>query len=425
MATEYKYDVFISYSRKDYVNEATKEIIPDNALSFIMNAFDDNSISYWFDKEGVYSGQEFVEVITDAIASSKIFVFVSSKHSNRSKYTKSEVFAAFRREKRIIPFKIDGTDYDTKLQFYLDPLDFISYLDNKEIAVAELIRSIQIIKEEIAEEEKQKEAEAERIKIKERIKELIEDYQRLSTQQETIQSEIYEQTKLLGLETKSCPVCGKSSKIENLYCDRCGWIFHPLFAVEETYSIPNNKILFSIFKTQWKSLGRITEDRKKLDVLALENEQLKEQLKEIDGAKMEIKALIDENNDLQKTLHDISIECERYIKTIQDKADEADKYSKKAQMLSSENEQLQKEVKTTKDNLVLLTSQNEQLKQNLFIVSKECNETRKEKESEAKFFKEKNTELAKSENYYKKTANLLETQKQELEQQIASLEKEL
>lgn len=32
MSTETKYDVFISYSRKDYVDEATKQVIPGNIV---------------------------------------------------------------------------------------------------------------------------------------------------------------------------------------------------------------------------------------------------------------------------------------------------------------------------------------------------------------------------------------------------------
>ena len=63
---EYKYDVFISYSRNDYV-DANQNIIPENAITEIQNIFDKNGISYWFDRDGIYSGQEFIEVITSAI----------------------------------------------------------------------------------------------------------------------------------------------------------------------------------------------------------------------------------------------------------------------------------------------------------------------------------------------------------------------
>ena len=84
-----KYDVFISYSRKDYEGE-DKIIIPGNPILKIQEVFEKNGISYWFDKDGIYSSQEFIEVISDAIASSNILVFVSSVNSNDSKYTTND-----------------------------------------------------------------------------------------------------------------------------------------------------------------------------------------------------------------------------------------------------------------------------------------------------------------------------------------------
>ena len=331
--SDYKYDVFISYSRKDYVDEA-KETLPDNAISTIKDAFDKNGITYWFDEEGIYSGQAFVDIITEAIALSKAFVFISSTNSNHSKWTKSEILEAFDSDKTIIPFKIDNTEYDKSLKFFLRPLDFISYFENKDNAIEELIRSVQKVKDKIAEEEEQKKVEAKRIKIKERIKELVEDYQRLSTQQETIQSELFEQSRLLGLDVKTCPVCGKSLKIDKLYCDRCGWTFHPLFAVDEAYSLPHYKVLLSIFKTQWKSLGRIAEERNNLEELTTENEQLKEQLKETQEK-------LDEE---QKT----GTEKESKVFSYRDKATAL---QGKLEVLTSENEQLKESLEITKHNL--------------------------------------------------------------------------
>ena len=67
---KYKYDVFISYSRRDYVDESYN-VIPGNAIAEIQNVFDENGITYWFDKDGIYSGQEFIEIITGAIAESR------------------------------------------------------------------------------------------------------------------------------------------------------------------------------------------------------------------------------------------------------------------------------------------------------------------------------------------------------------------
>lgn len=58
------HDVFISYSRKDYVDEQGN-VLPDNILSKIKKALMENDISYWFDEEGICSGDEFASVLTN------------------------------------------------------------------------------------------------------------------------------------------------------------------------------------------------------------------------------------------------------------------------------------------------------------------------------------------------------------------------
>ncbi len=110
-----KYDVFISYSRQDYVDE--HEVVKaDSPVKAILDFLDAHQISCWFDKEGIYSGSEFVEVIANAIADSKMMLFVSSEHSNESIYTAGEIFEAIENNKLIIPIKIDGSKYNKKFK---------------------------------------------------------------------------------------------------------------------------------------------------------------------------------------------------------------------------------------------------------------------------------------------------------------------
>ena len=47
-----KYDVFISYSTKDYIDES-KNVIPNNVISQIKTALREAGISYWFDEDGI------------------------------------------------------------------------------------------------------------------------------------------------------------------------------------------------------------------------------------------------------------------------------------------------------------------------------------------------------------------------------------
>lgn len=61
-----EYDVFISYSRKDYV--------------------DANGISYWFDEDGVFEGNLYAHEIVYNIKTSKLFLCISSELFASSRY---------------------------------------------------------------------------------------------------------------------------------------------------------------------------------------------------------------------------------------------------------------------------------------------------------------------------------------------------
>lgn len=109
-----KYDVFISYSRKD-------QIIVDE----ICKLFDDNSISYWLDTNKIHFGSEFMADIVDAIEESTITLFISSSSSNKSIYTAKEVALAFNAGKYIIPYKIDNSSFNKNLRFVMTNLNCI------------------------------------------------------------------------------------------------------------------------------------------------------------------------------------------------------------------------------------------------------------------------------------------------------------
>ena len=83
-------DVFISYSRKDYVDE--RQIpIEGNIISVLRELFSSNGISFWLDEDGIYSGDAFAQVLARNIKRCKILLFVSSKNSNRSSSTCNEI----------------------------------------------------------------------------------------------------------------------------------------------------------------------------------------------------------------------------------------------------------------------------------------------------------------------------------------------
>jgi hypothetical protein len=131
--------VFISYSRNDYLDGG--HVIPDNMLSKIKDVFKANDISYWFDEEGIYSGDEFASVLTKAIRNSRIFLFVSSRHSNQSKWTSNEISTALEFGKPIIPFRLDNSPYNDSVMMKIVSYDYIECKD-EEKAIGKLNRAV-------------------------------------------------------------------------------------------------------------------------------------------------------------------------------------------------------------------------------------------------------------------------------------------
>ena len=90
-----KYDVFISYSRKD------KAIVDE-----IRQLLDANSITYWLDIEKIRMGSEFMGDIVDAIEKSDLVLFISSVNSNASHNVAKEISIADKFKKTILPVRI-------------------------------------------------------------------------------------------------------------------------------------------------------------------------------------------------------------------------------------------------------------------------------------------------------------------------------
>ena len=133
-------DVFISYSRRDYVG-SNAVVLPNNILSKIKDALTKNGLTYWFDEEGIYSGQEFTSVITKAIREAKVLLFVSSKNSNASEWTSNEIAIAKRLNKPIIPFCLDDSPYNDSVMMMIAALDYIDGTI-EQTALPKLIRAL-------------------------------------------------------------------------------------------------------------------------------------------------------------------------------------------------------------------------------------------------------------------------------------------
>ena len=291
-----KYDIFISYSRKDYVDN-NGNVIPGNPVSEIHRVLEENGISYWFDKEGIYSSSEFMPILIDAIEDSSIVVFVSSEHSNTSNWTAGEILEAHDQGKSIIPFKIDNSRYGKSFRIALRPLDFIDYTENPQLALENLVRSIKIIKEQIAkkdrleaEERKKQEALARKKEIKEEILQSIPDYQRVARQLEETRQKLLDKKISIGEGTKNCPVCNKEQSISALFCDRCGFPFSPLYGIDPLFKLDSLQI--QLQKSVWKACSDESRWTKRISVLQAEKEGLET---EISSLKKRINSLISES----------------------------------------------------------------------------------------------------------------------------------
>lgn len=192
-----KYDVFISYSRKDYVDEQMN-VIPGNAVSKVKDALTAAGITYWFDNEGMYSGDNFTEKIVSNIEISQIFVFLSSENANKSRWTCKEIASADEFGKYIIPVRIDRTPYNKKVMFRIADLSYIDYYQNPEKGINDLVASIKAYLAQIQEEANRKKAEEEKKREAERRK--AEEEKRKREEEEKLrqkqQQELIESIKL-------------------------------------------------------------------------------------------------------------------------------------------------------------------------------------------------------------------------------------
>ena len=199
-----KYDVFISYSHKDYIDE-NKQVIPNNIVSQIKQLLTDNNISYWFDEDGVYTGDAFAHMIARQIKTARIFLFISSQNSNASEWTSNEIATAYTYKKKIIPFKYDDTIYNDSVILFISRLNHIDYFANPSKSLNHLLISIKKHLKEEEEREALAQQEAEHARQLEvsrqeraaKLKELRDKIDSLENRRLDIEQDILAQEKSL------------------------------------------------------------------------------------------------------------------------------------------------------------------------------------------------------------------------------------
>ena len=116
-----KYDIFISYSRKDTA-------IADQ----ICAALDSVGITYFIDRQGIGGGFEFPAVLAENIVNSKLFLLLASKNSYESKFTMSEIVFAFNKKPKnaILPYIIDNSSLPISLEFVFAGINWRNMTDH-------------------------------------------------------------------------------------------------------------------------------------------------------------------------------------------------------------------------------------------------------------------------------------------------------
>ena len=377
-----KYDVFISYSRKDYVDEH-KNIIPNNEVSKIKQALDTNGISYWIDEKGIFSGQNFTEIIVENIELSRIFIFLSTENSNASKWTSKEIATADEFGKHIIPVRIDKTPYNKSVMFRIADLDFIEYYQiGSNAGINKLISAVNRVldeikkREEIEKEKKHKaEIEKKKEKIKTEINILENDLYNQVLQENLLLAQIAEKKNLIEEHWITCPICNAANDYSNKFCNTCGWTFNKIEKLLTGDERNEERKRINTVKAQWAQkeklimnqresdsyVDKISELKKVCSQTEKENKILKDKLWEsqnsIDSFKKELESLRTNilnttkelsivnatNSNLRQTCITIEEENYRLKQLLQEKKELQQTLEKRIHLLKEKNKSNEKQ----------------------------------------------------------------------------------
>ena len=141
MSSAHGYDVFVSYSTKDYYDVFGNPNL-HSTIADILKDLDDAGITYWIDNQGLSGGVVFPQEIAQQIYNCKVFLFVSSASSNQSTWTMNEIATANTYGKTIVPLRIDDTQFAPAIMIYVAGLQHINYYINPAAAKQQLVAAL-------------------------------------------------------------------------------------------------------------------------------------------------------------------------------------------------------------------------------------------------------------------------------------------
>ena len=111
------HECFISYSHKDM-----------QIAVAIQNILERNNIRTWIDFRDAVPGVDYAASIVRAIKNASFFILVLSQNSSESVHVINEINSAVNAGKIIIPFKVDGSDLNDSMEYYLGKTHWLDAL---------------------------------------------------------------------------------------------------------------------------------------------------------------------------------------------------------------------------------------------------------------------------------------------------------
>ena len=110
-----KYDIFVSYSRADI--DIVRKLVDDIHTK--------SNVHCWVDWNGIESGDQFVDVIINAIEKVDTVLFILSDNSMASEFARREIDYARNTGKKIVPVVVDGGKLRGWFLFFFGSVDYI------------------------------------------------------------------------------------------------------------------------------------------------------------------------------------------------------------------------------------------------------------------------------------------------------------
>lgn len=133
------HEVFISYKS----NDSQLGNIDGTVAKEICKELEAAGISCWIAPDCIPDGEDYADIITDAIENCIVQIVVFSKYTLLSQYVPDEVRLARDSMKSIISFKLDDTPFEKKWKFYLGGKQWFDARGDYRKRIPELISVLQ------------------------------------------------------------------------------------------------------------------------------------------------------------------------------------------------------------------------------------------------------------------------------------------